>query len=478
MRSVFFPIVLISLAFAKVDLTFIGDCGYVAWNLNNEHTYISSISTSTTEYICESEELSLSNFSSGGQDYLALGCTENDGCGPGHIYVVDPQTCDVVNSRNVSVEEYGYQSGAFGFGQLNLPKHSEITDSYVMMGHIWCCVTDGSYIYPGYIVSSRLDLSDIDNLSLIDTLCVELTTGGYTWTAGPVSSQSIDNLSVSTTSLWQPYDDPIRTLRMRSHLHQMVPSRADSMLTHCFCLCGPFESTSPLHFELLGLGSSSGECLTLWEDTANTVFSTVFTGGIVPESTVEFPYQEPSHDDAVALTCNPDDPGMLLVWYEPSIGEIRMRHYQDEWNDYYHILPERVGIVEKGNIAVYSIDDGYWIAWLENGASQPKLAFIDRSMVTAISDEAGNHESTEVLKFSSNPFRGSVTILVEGTSTESSIQLFDMTGRRVDELVPTADDSYIWDGCDASGHKVAAGVYLLRVETSAGILTGRLLLLN
>lgn len=473
MKSMFFLLIVLSISFAGIDLTFIDDSGYVAWNLDNEYTYISSISTPAAEYMCNSEELSLSNFSSGGQNYLAIGYTEHDGCGPGHIFVVDPQTMDVVGSRTVSVEEYLDDSNGFGFEQLNLPKYSDITDSYVMMGLIQCKVTDRGYTYPSYIVSSRLDLSDIDTLGLIDTLTAELTSSGYTWTSGPVSSQNIDNLSVSNAYLWQPYQYP-DYIRMRSHLHQMVPSRADSMLTHCFCLCGPFESIPYFNFALLGLGSNSTECLTLWADTTNTVFSTVFTDSIVPQSTSCFPFQHPGHDDAVALSCNPDDPGMLMVWYEPSTCEIRARHYQNLWNDYDHIVADCPTSVEKGNITVYSVDDGYWVAWLRNGEDYPELEYIDRSMVTAISHEGETPDPGGILSVSTNPFRGSVTIGLEVCCTVTSLRVFDMAGRSVRNLQSIADGIYLWNGCDESGSRAAAGIYLLRAETDEGNLTARL----
>ena len=473
MKSMIFLLIVLSISFAGVDLTFIDDSGYVAWNLDNGYTYISSINTPGTEYICNSEELSLSHFRSGGQNYLAIGYTEHDGCGPGHIFVVDPQTMDVVGSRTVSVEDYLDDSSGFGFAQLNLPKHSDCIDSYVMVGRIQCFVTDGKYIYPSYLVSSRLDLSNIDILSLIDTLAVELTTCGCNWASGPVSSQSIDNLSVSTARLWQPYQYP-DYLRMRSHLHQMAPSRADSMWTHCFYLCGPFESTSYLYFSLLGLGSSSSECLTLWADTTYTVFSTVFTDSIVPQSTSYFPFQHPGHDDAVALSCNPDDPGMLMAWYEPSTCEIRARHYQNLWNDFDHIVADCPTSVEKGNITVYSVDDGYWIAWLRNGEDNPEYEYIDRSIVTAISHEGETPDPCGILSVSTNPFRGNVTIGLEGYCTVTSLQVFDMAGRSVRNLQSIADGIYLWNGCNESGTQAAAGIYLLRAETDEGNLTARL----
>jgi subtilisin family serine protease len=68
-----------------------------------------------------------------------------------------------------------------------------------------------------------------------------------------------------------------------------------------------------------------------------------------------------------------------------------------------------------------------------------------------------------------NPFNPNVTVtfaLLTGGSAR--LEVFDAAGRRVRTLVdaarPEGRHTVIWDGRDAAGHEVAAGVYLVRLQ--------------
>ena len=77
-----------------------------------------------------------------------------------------------------------------------------------------------------------------------------------------------------------------------------------------------------------------------------------------------------------------------------------------------------------------------------------------------------------------NPSTGVVRIAASGSHTDGDpagglIEVFDVLGRRRASLPLTAAEIE-WDGTDRNGRRLAAGVYLLRLQTPAGVLTAKL----
>lgn len=80
-----------------------------------------------------------------------------------------------------------------------------------------------------------------------------------------------------------------------------------------------------------------------------------------------------------------------------------------------------------------------------------------------------------------NPFRGTTTLAFELPSpSPARVRIYDATGRLVRDLPGGHDDrgSVTWDGRDASGRPVAAGVYFSRIEAGAHSAGSRLVLLR
>jgi hypothetical protein len=63
-----------------------------------------------------------------------------------------------------------------------------------------------------------------------------------------------------------------------------------------------------------------------------------------------------------------------------------------------------------------------------------------------------------------------------------SVVVYDLAGRRVRALVEGegAPGRHVltWDGCDASGHRVAAGVYFVKLEAPVLTSTRKITLLR
>jgi flagellar hook assembly protein FlgD len=63
-----------------------------------------------------------------------------------------------------------------------------------------------------------------------------------------------------------------------------------------------------------------------------------------------------------------------------------------------------------------------------------------------------------------------------------SLRVYDIAGRMVRELVneslPAAAHSVVWDGTDTGGRRVASGVYYYRVVTDEKIATHKMTLVK
>jgi len=82
-----------------------------------------------------------------------------------------------------------------------------------------------------------------------------------------------------------------------------------------------------------------------------------------------------------------------------------------------------------------------------------------------------------------NPFNPKTTIRFElAASAHARLAVHDLAGRLVrvlvDESLPAGEHAAVWDGRDASGARVASGVYLYRLSGAGGAAAEKMLLLN
>ena len=204
------------------------------------------------------------------------------------------------------------------------------------------------------------------------------------------------------------------------------------------------------------------------------MYYSVFTDSIAPDFTDEFLFDAPTSTNPVAMSCNPEDPGLLLVWYDDPLHQLRVRHYQDEWNDFDHVIASCPSGVSPRNIAVYSGTDGYYVTWLPVGAAQPELVFVDRATVTGISNRGESQLISPVLRVSSNPFNKGVSIFVDNFTSLEELLVFDLSGRIVRILQSTDWGSFHWNGCNTLGSNVSSGVYIVLGITENGNVSTRL----
>ena len=375
-------------------------------------------------------------------------------------WVLDPSDLSILNHRTFEETDYGFDEWVNAIGELHLPRYWDGSDSMPMVASIGDCTTDIGTIY---LASARMTYPDEGDMVLDDTLSAMVQYGawGPPDFVGPVVVPGTAPLSSSVYAGWTPnYFEG----RISAHLSQEEPSRGDGV-GEMYSETIYYEMGSEFDTDVLALGSCGEEGLALWYDSSGTVYTSVFDGSIEPSSTFEYGFPWPATSDPSALTQRPEETGMLLAWYHD--GEIRVRHWLLEWNGYDCIVESGVPTVSTGNIATCSVITGYWVAWLADGATYPVLAWVDRATVTGIGSEAGEPGQSLTLLPSSNPFSGSLTIVVTGSTGPFEVQVYDLSGRLLATLPPGPEGSSpdVWDGTDCSGSPAPRGAYILRATS-------------
>jgi hypothetical protein len=103
--------------------------------------------------------------------------------------------------------------------------------------------------------------------------------------------------------------------------------------------------------------------------------------------------------------------------------------------------------------------------------------------VTGVGDDPGGAVMSHGLRAWPNPAQSSARIrFALAREGDARLEIYDPAGRLVRRLVagrlPAGERTLPWDGRDARGRRVAAGLYLLRLSTGAEVRTSRLVMLR
>lgn len=146
-----------------------------------------------------------------------------------------------------------------------------------------------------------------------------------------------------------------------------------------------------------------------------------------------------------------------------ALDEAPTRNFQ-QWN----ILREWIwpNAVVMGD---YPTEIFYLRNWLRN-----RLEWIDAHIVT-ISSEVVGIDSRESTRIFPNPFAQTLTLNFRNTRAGTySVQFFDLQGRPVRQLNYSEQDGYesfyTWDGRDALGRSIPAGIYLYQISHNGSLI--------
>jgi hypothetical protein len=375
---------------------------------------------------------------------------------PDSLYLLDAVTLDVLASREVSpddIADWHFWPGEelqMTLQTCRYPPEPGLS-CFTALPYVAC---SGDMQYD--VVSALFDTT----LAVTDTLGVEVNSyaGSVTTWTRPVTSAN--GMPVLLWTFFHGYfgSTMVHTAGMHQEDPAPVTGSYSPMLHENFYNPGT-GSYSP--GEVRALGSCAAHSVGLWTtmDEAELRYSTF--DGVDPGAaeTAAWPFGYLLAQPC-AMSCNPVDPGLLLVWY--SSGSVMCRHYQGEWNDYSHVVMTGVGSFGDDNIAVCSVSDGYWAAWLEYGSDRPVVVFIPRDSVTGISspDTAAPGNGAAVWP---NPCGGMLSISVNSSGSPCTVEIYDMNGRLAGTAVPDGQGTCHWD---TRGQPV--GTLLVRV-TGPGV---------
>lgn len=208
----------------------------------------------------------------------------------------------------------------------------------------------------------------------------------------------------------------------------------------------------------------------LWSDTTGTVYSTEVAGSpleIVSTEPVNFIL--PTDFSGMAASRNPDDPGILICYYRD--GYLWARYMEDSWFPYEHQVTPTTSVY-TGNLTVSGTPDGYWIAW-NDGSVYPNIAWIDREILTGISDSQSGTTGSLYLITAQNPFCGILEVTVNAYEIPVQIYIYDTSGHRVHSGSTDTSGHFTWDA-----QSMPAGVYLIRAIHAAEYVDNKVLLIR
>ncbi len=135
------------------------------------------------------------------------------------------------------------------------------------------------------------------------------------------------------------------------------------------------------------------------------------------------------------------------------------------------------------------VSDGYGgaiAAWRDARISPPdiyaqKIRF--NGAITAVGENRIPAIRAELLPLSPNPFGGELHIdFIVDAPGDAAVKVFDVNGRLVRDLgcprFPVGRQSLLWDCRDRSGRRVRSGIYFIRLETAAGAIARKAVMLE
>lgn len=447
MRALFALLIVITTALAAfdpVDLVGTDNALYVAWG---KHLRIWGTATERSFGSSCSVSLGLANLN--GQDVLLhTRCSED---GPDSLFILDPFSLETVSSRQVLPWHLANLSlPSYALGSLRLSRHQPEPGSFYLSGNPFLSVA-------GYTesntVSARFEYSNVDGIVISDTLGTRRYSnysGAYYGLTAPVFSGT--NLPMVFWTFYETYYNALLTEYAAIHIMNGDPVPGDYepiLYDSIYHAEGVFTAG-----EIKCSGASSDEVVVLWtKEYDENLFCSVFNcTGVTPVSSMPLT-APPEPASTIALSRNPSDSGMLLVWSSTDSIQCRYRE-SSEWNPWVYTVDSINGEIIPGALRVCGVTDGYWVCWLMNWSDEPVVRFVSRPGVATVSETA--EPVTQRLQAFPNPCNSSITISSAVGEFQSGVTIFDLSGRVVDTVLLDEDG-----GCVLATGMLEQGTYLV-----------------
>ncbi len=381
------------------------------------------------------------------------------------IFILDPATLETISVREILPVEMA--------PQLSWPEEGCMmvqTARYQPEENSFFICADPRIVCSGAmennIVSARMQFDDIDGIEIADTL----GTGNISYCSSysGLTSPVFCGDALLPMVFWSYYGSYYSSsLSELSALHVIdgdpVQGNYEPILEGY--VYGANGSFGPGGIKCSG--ASSDEVVVLWtiEDNLELWFNVYDCSGVT--EILEAPMQgSPGPGFSMALSKDPCDEGMLLVYAEPD--GIYCRYREDsQWNSWAYPVEEITGAPYPGATRVCSDTEGYWVSWWISGEDEPEIRFVQRGSVSSIGEsEWAEPPSVELYP---NPCSNSFQVNTECITGEWEVSVYDLGGRLIHTRSVSGGSSV---SVDASG--MTPGTYLIKVDFSGGTLTGRI----
>ncbi|MBN2587383.1 MAG: T9SS type A sorting domain-containing protein [Candidatus Fermentibacteraceae bacterium] len=456
--------ILCSIAYSNVDIVGCPGGNFVAWDYASGVVLLTEIEggQDTLEFGLNCP--TLGSVILNGEPRLLLATCSYEQQVADSLFLIDPSPLSSISSRAVAsadlcwLSEPGYVEGS-----IRVARHQNETDAFYVSADAYLPCSGGMECN---VMSLRFQYDATGGMYITDTLGVSIDS--Y---AGNINSYSRPVCcATSTPAMFWSWHNGYMTplLDVYAGIHQIngdpVSGDFEPMMHDCFY-------SDYCDGEVRAAGSCATEAAGFWtrSDDTELYYSVLRPGFACPDSLTPDPYGIPVLA-AIALCSSPDDYGMLLVWQDGD--EILCGHWDGEWNGYCHVVETGVSDLYNGNLAVCSVDSGYFVAWA--APEVPEIRFVPRDVVTSIEGGTRSPQPRNCIRISPNPVAAgmSINIRIDGSCT-SPLELYDLNGRL---LFRTEPDETGKASLDTSG--MPPGTYILRCASEAGATMCKMILLG
>jgi hypothetical protein len=167
-----------------------------------------------------------------------------------------------------------------------------------------------------------------------------------------------------------------------------------------------------------------------------------------------------------------------FVLAEETALDVELRAYDVDLDPHYGVyetvIQPYLDDLGAGTISVSTLAPGTYTFGATDWNCRLSVSVVDYPFDAFVGVPDPVRDAGASLSLSPNPTRGAQRIVAPGAASgPASLDILDVGGRVVRHVIAVPRSGWVWDGRDAEGRRVRAGVYLIRVATPSGTWHGR-----
>ena len=152
--------------------------------------------------------------------------------------------------------------------------------------------------------------------------------------------------------------------------------------------------------------------------------------------------------------------------------------YDPHYGVYETVTAPYLDDLGAGTLSISTLAPGTYAFAARDWSAEVTVKITDYPFAAYASVSDVRPRATPVLALVPNPARGPQSIAIPAEAGVARVDVLDVTGRLVRRVATASRGPWHWDGRDAEGRRVPAGVYRVRAVTSRGTFEGRSLIVR